>query len=37
MGHPSRNIGDTSAEDDLNSGNCSYDILVKKVTAFFLV
>jgi hypothetical protein len=35
MGHPSNNVEDTGAEGNLNSGNHSYDALVKSVAIFF--
>ena len=34
MSHPNSNMEGTGAKDDLNSGDLSYDILVKNVTAF---
>jgi hypothetical protein len=33
MDHPSRNIEYMGAKGDLNSGGCSYDVLVKNVVA----
>ena len=33
-GHPSRNMEDIGAEGDLNSGDHSYEVLVKNVAAF---
>ena len=34
MVHPSRNMKDIGAEDDLNSADCFYDVSVKNIAAF---